>query len=246
MEAKIKGIVVSETDFSESDKYIEVLTFTHGKVSIFCKNVRKKNSKLQNKTRLFCFSEFEVYAKNEKFSLNDATVIESFFELTTDIVKFALGSYFLQVCAKLCTEPDEKVAKTLIASLYALTKKEKNNNFVKAVFELRIMAETGFKPILDRCYICEKTENIEKPLFDIINGGICCEKCCFSTENTVLITSSVLKAMYHILFCDVKKLFSFSLMENSQNMLSFLAENYLKTQTDYTFKTLEFYKTIGD
>lgn len=246
MNVKLKGIVVLETDFSETDKYIDILTYSHGKVSVLCKGVRKKNSKLQNRTRLFSFCDFELYQKNDRFLLNDAIIIESFFGITEDLSKFALSSYFLQVCSKLAVEPDEKVARTLIYTLYALTKQNRDLKFVKSVFELRIMADSGFMPVLDRCYMCQKIEDIKEPVFDLINGGICCKLCINSLENTVLISQSVLKSMHHIIYSDVKKLYSFNLLEKSLDILSNLTENYLKIQTDYNFKTLEFYKMIGE
>lgn len=245
MDVKFKGIVISETDYLEHDKYIEILTLTHGKVSVFCKNIRKKSSIYQNKTRIFCFCEFTVFTKKEKAFFVHAELIESFFVLSSDVVSFSLASYFLQVCKKLCTEPDDRPAKTLITCLNAIVK-GKSLKFVKAVFELRIMADSGFMPIIDHCYICETFESLEKPCFDLLNGSICCEKCLVLTENTVLVTYSVLKSVEHILYSEHSKLFGFSLLENSLNLLSNMSEKYLLTQTDTNFKTLEFYKMIGD
>lgn len=244
MHIKVRGIVVLETDFSEHDKYIDILTYTHGKISVYCRGVRRKNSPLASKTRLMSYGEFEIFHSKNRYSLNDATVIESFFEVSNDIVDFSLCSYFLQVASRICIENDDKTARTLISSLYALVKQKKDHEFVKAVFELRIMADSGFSPVIDRCFVCGETENLKQPAFDLVNGGICCESCQNNDQNKIFITNSVLKAMNHILNCDVKKLFSFEVKGQSFEILCEIAENYLKIQTDYHFKTLDFYKML--
>ncbi len=243
MYVKVKGIVALETDFSENDKYIDILTYTHGKISVFCKGVRKKGSKLSNKVRLFNYGEFDLFYNKGKYSLNDANLIESFFSLTSDIDKFALCSYFLQVSSKFCLEDDEKVVRTLIASLYAVSKFDKDIAFVKSVFEFRVMCDVGFMPILEKCYVCLKDTDIHDPAFDIENGSICCSSC-ISGENIVNITNGVLKTIYHIATVDVKKLYSFEIKGRSFDILCDISEKYLLSHTGYNFKTLDFFKSL--
>ena len=249
MNLKIKGIIIRETDFSENDKYIEVLTYDYGKISVLCKNIRRKNSPLANKTRLFNFGEFEVFSTRNRYSLNDVNLIERFFNISENLDHFALCSYFLQVCDNLCNEDsiDTNITRTLISALYAIKSGTKDIKLVKSALELRLMSLSGFRPIIDKCGICSEKASLNSPVFDTLNGVLCCGNCCDRLEfsKQIPVTKGVIYAMYHIINADIKKLYSFTLDQKSFDILSFLTEDYLLTQTDYNFKTLEFYKSLG-
>ncbi|MFI3225922.1 MAG: DNA repair protein RecO [Clostridia bacterium] len=249
MNITVKGIIISETDFSEHDKYITLLTYDHGKISVLCRGVRRKNAPLANKTRLFAFAEFELFTNKNRYILNDVLLIERFFEITEDIEHFAICSYFVQLASKLCDEDhvNIEVTRTLISSLYAVAKQKKTPKLVKCALELRLIAHSGFHPVIDRCGICDKKSGLAQPYFDTINGCICCSECLIdiNSPHVMPITQGVLHAMYHILTCDLDKLYSFNLGERGFNILYNLCEDFVLTQTDYKFKTLDFYKSIG-
>lgn len=249
MNQTIKGIIITETDFSEADKYITLLTYEHGKISILCKGVRRKNSTLSNKTRLFTFAQFEVFFNRDRYILNDVIIIERFFEITQNIEHFAICSYFVQLCSKLCDEDhvNTNVTRTLISSLYAITKQKKPEKLVKSAIELRLMSYAGYLPEIDKCNICKKSENISGAVFDVLNGGICCKECKnrINLEQTYPLTQGVLQAINHILSCKLDKLYSFNLGSEGFELLYNICEKYVIVQTDYNFKTLEFYKSIG-
>lgn len=248
MNLTIKGIVIRETDFSENDKYIELLTYEHGKISVLCKGVRRKNSPLANKTRLFNFGEFEIFQSRKAYLLNDVNLIERFFSISQDIEHFALCSYFLQVCDKLCDQDsvDVNVTRTLISALYAVTS-GKDIKLVKCVLELRLMALVGYMPHIDGCGICGEKVGLTSAAFDVLNGILCCNDCLNRLDhaNVIPVNKGVIYAMYHIISCDIKKLYSFTLDQKSFEILQNLTETYLLVQTDYNFKTLDFYKSLG-
>jgi DNA repair protein RecO (recombination protein O) len=50
--------------------------------------------------------------------------------------------------------------------------------------------------------------------------------------------------MRYIIFCDSKKVFSFSLPESSMDQLSNITEVYFSTQLERGFSALDFYKTL--
>lgn len=248
MNITVKGVITKEVDFSDFDKYIELLTYNHGKISVLCKGVRKKNSRLASKTRLFNFAEFEIFSNRSTYILNDVLLIEQFFEITEDIEHYAVCCYFLELCSKLCDEDSINIhiTRALISSLYAI-KTKKDQKLVKSAIELRMMSLAGFFPTIDKCGLCLEKENLKRPVFDTINGTLICGDCKEKLEINKYfeITQGVVHAMYHILSCDIEKLYNFKLDELSFNILCKLCEDYVLTQTDIKFKTLDFYKSIG-
>ncbi|MFI3116092.1 MAG: DNA repair protein RecO [Clostridia bacterium] len=246
MNTQVKGIIISETDFAEYDKYITLLTYESGKISVFCKGVRRKNSPLINRARTFVFGQFELFFNKDRYILKDVEVIERFFEITEDIERFAVCSYFLQLASKLSDTdfPNKDTTRTLISALYAISKQKRNISLVKSVVEIRLMSIAGFPPVIDKCGICNAPSNTIIPFFDTMQGQVCCSDCVGKNPYLHEISMGILRAMYHILTCDVQKLYSFELNENNIEILSKVSEEYVLKQTEYKFKSLDFYKTI--
>lgn len=243
----VKGIVVTETNFGDYDKYIDILTYTHGKISVLCRSVRRKNSHIASKTKLFNFAEFELFEKNGKYTLNNATSIEMFFDISESLEKYSACSYFVQLCSRLCddTQNNEELTRTLISAMYA-TKSNKSIKQVKCSLELRVMSLSGFLPSLSNCALCGKTSEIENPCFDIPNGAIVCFGCGQQNHGAELISSAVIKAMHHITTCQIERLYSYKIDEKSFATLSNICEKYVICHTDYNFKTLDFLHSIGE
>ena len=61
-----------------------------------------------------------------------------------------------------------------------------------------------------------------------------------------MINSAVVKALRHIVFADFDRLFNFRLSENSMKKLSEVTEKYLLYHLGREFKTLDFYKSLGN
>jgi DNA repair protein RecO (recombination protein O) len=57
---------------------------------------------------------------------------------------------------------------------------------------------------------------------------------------------SALEAARYILSCDLKKLFSFQLPEDDLRRLGAVCEAYLLACMERGFRTLDFYKSVGE
>ena len=60
------------------------------------------------------------------------------------------------------------------------------------------------------------------------------------------ISVSTLEAAKYILHCDLKKLFSFQLPEEELRRLGNFTEAYLLACMERSFRTLDFYKSVGE
>ena len=131
----------------------------------------------------------------------------------------------------------------LLNALYALGRLKKPQLLVKGAFELRLAALAGFEPDLSGCVTCGRAE---PDRFLVRQGVLQCASCQGADEQDLRlpITPGVLAAMRHILWCDSKKLFSFTLSEASLEQLSGITETFLSTQLEHSFYTLDFYKSL--
>lgn len=244
---KINALVIRETNFGDADRYITVLTETGRKLEILCRAIRRKGSRTANACRLFCWSEMTVYENHGKFALGEAAVLSSFWGITQDIESYALACYFAELAAAM-TDTDEDmpvVTRIFLLALHALTEQKRPPALVKAAFEMRLMGESGFAPRLSPCVACDEPIS-DAPVFVSVRAGTAlCAKCAqrLGTDGVPL-SLGALAALQHMLNCDLKKLYAFSLGGDSLALLSRFAEDYALFYAERGFDSLTFYHSL--
>lgn len=245
MYIKTEGVVLREVEFNDADKLIDILTRDRGLVTAKARGVRRARSDIKSACQLLAYSEFTLFEYREKLTIQEAAPIELFRELRDQLEIFSLGSYFAQATAAVAQEdaPNPELLSLCCNAFYALGKLKKPQALVKAGFELRLAKLAGFEPDLEACAVCGSSCPNR---FDLSLGAVFCETChAQGTEGIRMpISASVLQAMQYISWCDPKRLFSFTLNEDSLRDLSSVTEAYLMTQLEHSFSTLDFYKTI--
>lgn len=237
-----KGLILRETPYKEADVMLTVLTECAGKISVLARGAKRKSSKFSAAVQLLTYSEFTLFESMGRYTLNAAEPIELFYGLREDIVKLSLASYFAEVLDQAADEDsiDPELLRLGLNSLYALSKTSMPLARIKAVFELKVAQLAGYAPNLGRCGGCEGDGEIEA--FDIKNGTVLCKKC--DNGFNPKLDNGSLEAMRYILSEDVKKVFSFSVSDNSMKLLSKITDDYLRFHFDRIFKTNTFYKTL--
>ena len=259
MHYSIDGLVVRETEAGENDKRITLLTAERGKITVSAKGARSLKSKYMNAISLFTYGNYEI-AERAGFSwLAGASVTEPFYPIRDDIDRLALAAYIVDVAGELsgAEEPAEELLRLTLNTLYAIANDLKPHAQIKAVYELRAMAMSGYMPMLDWCGLCHK-EHSELMYLDIMNGMLKCEECIRKLNSNREITvaedgaSVILVAMNYgalssaryITQAPMSKVMSFSLEDESLKMLSKMSECYLLHHLEKNFSSLDFYNSI--
>ena len=222
-----RGLVLRTTEYKETDRILTVLSADHGLLTMKARGVRSNRSKLKGACQLLTYAEFTVGEAHGFSSITEATAIEMFPELRTDIVLLSLASPAL--------------LPLILNALYALAKLKKPPQLVKAATELRLAALAGYLPELSGCCVCG---NPEPDRFSIADGTLECASCRASDGVRMPLSAASLAAMRYIVSCPDKKLFSFALTGAAEKELCDAAESYLLTQLERSFYTLDFYKSL--
>ena len=242
-----RGLVLRSTDYKEGDKILTVLTDSAGKLTVGARGARRKNSRLTAVCQLFCYAEMTLFEYHGRYTLDEGEVLESFSGLQKDLTRLALASYLMEV---LGAEGEEngaapEVLRLALNSLYALSRGLYPAGDVKAAFELRYMALSGYTPRLDCCAVCGEAP--VRPLLSAEAGLLHCDTCpAPAMARSLPLDGAALGAMRYILSADLKKLFAFSLPEASAALLRAACEGYLLAKSDRRFRTLDFYKSVGE
>lgn len=244
-EVKLRALGLREVAFGDDDRYLTVLTEDGRKVEILCKNARR--GKKQNPAaRQFCYSAFVLSERGGRYTLREADAVHSFFALAQDIERYALACYLAEVAAALTT-PDEDnpaVCRLLLHALYALEGKKRAPALVKAAFEWRVMAESGYAPDLSCCAVCGQV--IEQPpvCFSVRAGTAADEKCAHRVGGYERLADAALRALVHVLTCEIPKTYAFALTGPAEGQFGRMAEDYVQYHLGRGFESLRFYQTV--
>lgn len=257
------GLVIREIAVGEHDKLLTLLTPSEGQITVSAKGACSQKSRLAGASKLFTYANYEIYKKGEYRYVKDASVIEPFFGLSSDIEKMSAAAYFCEIACDVTGEgvPTVDILRMTLNSFYALSKGIRRTALIKAVYEIRTAGYSGFMPEIDSCSFCGEL-NPSFPVLDIMNGRLVCSECEKKIENFrtrelntsedfaersiyCRLTPSSLAALRFALEALPTRMFSFDLTyEKELSLFSAACETYLLYHLEREFATLNFYKSL--
>lgn len=245
---KTPGIVIKEQKINQGDKLLTFLTRDHGVISAYANGSGRPKSRLASASELFAYSDLMFFHHRDRYIVDDADVIEIFFEIRSDIEKLSFASYCAELTASLSptSEDSAEFLRLLLNTLHLTAKNKLPVSVLKPIFELRSLSISGFLPDLVACKGCGEYLGDEM-LFSPLEGSLSCGAC--RKNETALSTwiplsEGVLSAMRHIVYSDFEKLFSFRLNHAEHPLLMDCAEQYMLAQTERTYHSLEFFRSV--
>ena len=258
------GIVTRVNDVGTSDKLINIITPEHGRIAVMVKGGRSPSNKNTPISQLFTYGNYEIYSKGSMFWLRGGSIINPFYDLSTDISKMALAAYLCDLANEMTDEDDGEnyeILRLLLNSLYLIEKEKKPPELVKAVFELRSAALSGYCPEVSYCSYCREPY-ADLMYLDVMGGKLVCSDCLAkrakkvssiskdfedTPETSVIcgMSPSVTAAVRFIVNAPDEKIFSFNLKDDIEmHDLSRACEAYILNHLGRGFDSLDFYKTV--
>lgn len=202
MLVKTKGIVISETNYSETSKIINILSEDYGKIGLMAKGARSMKSSLRSVSQKLVYGEFSInYKENGLSKLMEVNVLNSFKNISTNFKAATYTFYLIDLinqvlkdesgtCFKNC-----EIFKLLENSLIKINNGLEPSLIINIV-ELQLLKYLGVSLELNKCINCNSSENIVT--IDLDLGGMLCQKCC--TTNNLLNPKTVklIRLMYYV------------------------------------------------
>ena len=238
-----RGVVLRETETKETDKILTLLTWNQGKISVIARGARRKNCKFAAAAQPLAYAEWTLYQRKDWHYASDASTLELFGGLRSELPALALGCYMAELTEAVSPDavPVPELLRHLLNGLYALSALHKPPALVRPAFELRLLCLAGYEPLADACALCGREEP-EDPVLDAVQGVIRCRGCGMGGGRPLCRDS--LAALRHIVYGDPKRLYSFRLGPEALGRLTAASETFLYVQLDRGFSTLDFYKSI--
>jgi len=227
--------MVRAIDYNESDKILTLLSAEKGKIIAGIKGVKKAGAKLKFAAQPFCFAEYILTGKGDKFTVIGASENESFYELRNDINKFYAACSVCEAASSLTYESGEESAVFYLA-IKALTEMCNTDESLALIkFLLFALREVGYGISLDNCVICGGELHTQpKMRFDFNTGSFSCWDC-GNGEGASLVT-------YNTLRCVLGKEYNPACVtEDGKKRALRLLKEYLVYKTDSRFLSLSEY-----
>ena len=237
------GLIIKQNDYGDGHRMLNIFTESYGIIRAVNYGAKRQRNSSAASSQFMCFGEFDLYLSNRDIAnVNSVSVTETFMPITEDIVKLSLCAYLADITYAMLGEnnPDERLLKTLLNTVYALAYRNEAPDKVKAVYELRLMTIEGYMPNLGVC----GCGSMETCAFDFDKGSMVCRSC--RGKNSTSVSTGVYKAMYYITQAEDKRIFSFTGNDTLFKELENISERYLLTHIDRSFRSLDYYKKIKD
>lgn len=165
-------------DYGENDKILTLLTAERGKICAGIKGVRKSGAKLRYAAQPFCFAEYVLARRGEKYTVINASENESFYDLRTDINKFYAASAAVEAADALTYEGDEcrEIFYECVKALGEICNGDERSALIR--FLLFALAQSGYAINADRCGECGASlAGADRLRFDMNSGSFTCGDC---------------------------------------------------------------------
>ncbi len=227
---RTQGILLVSQDRGESNKFFTAYTEDFGKIRLFAKSIRKKESKLRSVASLFSLNQIEFIEGKNYRTLTDAKIISDFKEIKKNLTKTAFAHKACEVLNALTKgeQKDEKVWFLLKEFFEDLNQEKLATEFlIYHRFAWKLFFFLGYKPELHNCVFCFEKIKKEPIYFSFENGGIVGSCCAEKEEDIFLITTDNIKVLRILLDKDKKMALKLRIDPQTKKNLETFTEKYL-------------------
>ena len=236
----VKGLVLNETNYSDSSKILNVLTSEYGLIGIISKGCRNLKSKLRGASRKLVYGTFHFYYKENGLStLISIDVISDYPKTIMNLENVVYASYLLDLTRQVVKQSKDSSILSLIVSALEKIESGLNLSVVTNILELKYLDFLGVSPIVTGCAVCGKTTNIVS-LSPTAGGFIC--KDCYQNEGYYSEKAIKLLQMYY--YVDLEKITKIDVNPKVNEEINKFLEDYYDRYTGIYLTSKKMLKNV--
>lgn len=237
---EVEGIIVSETNYSESSKILNVLTKEHKMIGVISKGCRNIKSKLRSVSRKLIYGKFHIYYKETGLStLISVDIINSFNNILLNLKNISYASYIVDLVTQVSKQNDDDGLFKLLKDSLIKIEEGYNPYILMMIVELKLLDYLGVKPMIDGCSFCGNTKNIVA--LDARAGGYICANC---NQNARMTSDKVIKLVRMLYYVDIQSITKLEISSEVLKEINFFLEDYYDQYTGLYLKSKSFLKQL--
>lgn len=236
---KVEGIVISESNYKETSKLINILTKEYGIVGILAKG--SKN--IKNKNRIFTsrltHANYQIYYRPNKLStLICADLIDSFSNTKQDLTKISYSCFLLELTSQVVKNNNDKNIFDILLNSLIKIENGYDPSIITNIAELKYLDFLGIKPILNSCAVCGSTNILT---VSTNKGGFVCVNC---HTNEAIVSSKTIKLLRLLYYVDISKISKIKISNDSKEEIDRFINEYYDKYSGLYLKSKKFLKTV--
>ena len=233
---KVTGIVLSDTNYSESSKILNVLTKEHGKIGIISKGCRNLKSSLRSVSSKLTYGYFNIYYKKEGLSvLISVDIINDFSNIKQDLFKIGYATFLSDLTNQVLKETSSNEIFDLFINGLIKINDDFDSMIIANIIELKYLNYLGVMPILDCCSVCGSNKKIVT--VSSFSGGYLCVNC---YKNEYIVDEKTVKLLRMFNYVDISKIKELNILPKNKNEINRFLENYYDRYTGIYLKSKDF------
>lgn len=233
---KVTGIVLSDTNYSESSKILNVLTKEHGKIGIISKGCRNLKSSLRSVSSKLTYGYFNIYYKKEGLSvLISVDIINDFSNIKQDLFKIGYATFLSDLTNQVLKETSSNEIFDLFINGLIKINDDFDPMIIANIIELKYLNYLGVMPILDCCSVCGSNKKIVT--VSSFSGGYLCVNC---YKNDYIVDEKTVKLLRMFNYVDISKIKELNILPKNKNEINRFLENYYDRYTGIYLKSKDF------
>ncbi|MDD6919846.1 MAG: DNA repair protein RecO [Eubacteriales bacterium] len=239
MNVETDAIVLKSINTASTRKIIVLFTKKFGKISAgtsLYKDSKNKNSLL---IKPFTYGNYNLYKKNDFYSINKGEIKSNFFSIGEDIDKYLIACKVLEITEKILVDEDAqpKVFNLLYDFLTIISQRKKRFEALLIVYIIKLLSELGYAPQLDNCVECGRDDN--HTYFDIKAGGIVCADCNSVDSLIFKLEKSIIDILKFLINTPIQRLVKIDISDEIVKNIMEILEAYILYHLDIKLKLTE-------
>ena len=236
-----EGIILSETNYSESSKILNVLTDKHGMIGVISKGCRNMKSKLRGVSRKLIYGILHVYYKENGLStLIGVDVINSFSKTMMDLEKISYASFILDLTYQVVKQTESDEIFPLLRDVLLKLEEGLPPLPLTNILELKLLDYLGVSPNIDSCCHCGSTKGIVT--LSSLQGGYICKEC---YDNEPLVSEKTIKMIRMYYYVDIPSISKLDVSSEVTKEINSFLDDYYDRFTGLYLKSKDFIKKIN-
>lgn len=240
MITKFEGIIISEIDYKENSKIINIFTKEKGIIGVVARGTKQIKNNLSGVSSKLTYGVFHIkYKENGLSSLIEVDVINKFKNIRKSIDLTSYSIYLTELSSMVYKhEQNVNVYNLLIASLKKIDELY-NYKVITIILELKLLEYLGIMPIIDYCVNCKNKTDIVT--ISSYKGGYLCKNC---AKGEVICNIKTIKLLRMFYYVDIDKITKLEVSDNIIKELNNFIDDYYDRYSGLYLKSKEFLKNL--
>jgi DNA repair protein RecO (recombination protein O) len=245
-----EAIVLHSRKQGETSKILVLYTQRAGKITAMAKGSRTTKSRYLGVLEPFNHISMVYYQKETRDIqyISSAEIINHFPGIHSNLKKMSIAAIPCEIIERAEEKEHEnhRLFRLLLEFLTALEQEENGLlNFVKS-FQIKFLDIAGFKPQLERCNNCHRTDAAELQFFSLENGAYLCSRCAQGVEAGMRLSAFALQNLRWFLSTPLSQAFRARIDARTGKEIDFFLLSNLRYHIDHLqyLKSLEYIEKL--